>query len=182
MGDSPSVGWLLRGDSAHPESAGWGGQFVRVWDGRKTRFTRPAAAADTVELFGVAEFLLPLPEPLKKGNEVEVVLDGRVRTTADNDGRRLLFRFAPRDARLWTYSLHSGGVNLTALSGGFTAVPPPPGRTARPAGVHPNWWIDDPSPAAAEGIHAGARHVSRWREQFLADFAARLERCLPRAR
>jgi hypothetical protein len=34
--------------------------------------------------------------------------------------------------------------------------------------------VDDPDPAAAEGVHAGARHVSRWRVEFLADFAERL--------
>jgi len=41
----------------------------------------------------------------------------------------------------------------------------------------PNWWTDDPDPAAAEGIHPGAKSVDRWREQFLADFAARRLRC-----
>ncbi len=182
MGDSPSVAWLLRGDAARPESAGWGGRFVRVWDGRKTRFTRAATAADMIELFGVAEFSLPLPEGMRKDAQVEVLLDGRVRTQARNDGRWLLFRFAPRDAKPWTYSLHSGGVKLDALAGRFTAAPPPTERTAKPSAAHPNWWTDDPSPAAAEGIHAGARHVSRRREQFLADFAARLERCRPAAR
>lgn len=30
-------------------------------------------------------------------------------------------------------------------------------------------------PAAAEGIHPGAGHVSRWRREFFADFVERLE-------
>ena len=33
-----------------------------------------------------------------------------------------------------------------------------------------------PAPAAAEGVHHGAGTVSQWRREFLADFAARLER------
>jgi hypothetical protein len=39
--------------------------------------------------------------------------------------------------------------------------------------VHPNWWTDDPDPSADEGVHAGAKSVNRWREDFLRDFAAR---------
>ncbi len=38
MGDSPSVGYLLRGTPDDPSQPGWGGQFVRIWDGRKTIF------------------------------------------------------------------------------------------------------------------------------------------------
>jgi hypothetical protein len=56
-------------------------------------------------------------------------------------------------------------------------VPPPIARTRQPSTVHPHWWIDDPDPAAAEGVHPGARSVNRWREDFLRDFAARMQRC-----
>jgi hypothetical protein len=66
---------------------------------------------------------------------------------------------------------------MDGRSGKFTAVPPPAERAARPSASHPNWWIDDPDPAAAEGVHAGARHVSRWRHDFLSDFRARMLRC-----
>ena len=40
MGDSPSVGYLLRGTPDDPSQPGWGGKFVRIWDGRKTIFDR----------------------------------------------------------------------------------------------------------------------------------------------
>ncbi|MCP5115036.1 MAG: hypothetical protein GY953_29755 [bacterium] len=43
--------------------------------------------------------------------------------------------------------------------------------------VHPNWWIDDPDPAAAVDVHQGARSVSHWREDFLGDFAERMICC-----
>jgi hypothetical protein len=56
-------------------------------------------------------------------------------------------------------------------------VSPPPERAREPAARHPHWWTDDPSTAEAEGIHHGARTVSRWREDYLRDFAARLARC-----
>jgi hypothetical protein len=65
---------------------------------------------------------------------------------------------------------------LHGLRGDFTAVLPPPPRTARRASVHSHWWTDDPDPAAAEGNHRGARTVNQWRVDFLRDFAARLRR------
>jgi hypothetical protein len=47
----------------------------------------------------------------------------------------------------------------------------------RPSAHFPNWWADNPSPNVAEGPHSGARTVSRWREEYLRDFAAHLDRC-----
>ena len=65
---------------------------------------------------------------------------------------------------------------MDGRKGSFTAVMPERARSAVASGTHMNWWTDDPDPGAAEGIHAGARHVSRWREEFLKDFAARMGR------
>ncbi len=176
MGDSPSVGYLLHGTPADPSQSGWGGKFVRVWDDRKTVFSGLTTAADTAEAFGVVEFALPVPSGMTRGHSARMLFDDRIPALGENDGRLLRFRFSPRDARVWPYVIRSDFPGLDGLSGQFTAVPPPATRTRRPSSRHPNWWIDDPDPAAAEGIHPGAKHVNRWREAFLRDFAARLER------
>ena len=76
----------------------------------------------------------------------------------------LRFRFSPRDAKVWPYVIRSDFAGLDGQSGRFTAVPPPLDRTGRPSTSHPNWWTDDPDPAAAEGVHPGAKTCSRWRE------------------
>jgi len=176
MGDSPSVGYLLHGTPDDPSQPGWGGRFVRVWDDRKTVFGGMTTAADTAESFGVVEFALPVPSGMTRAHSVEMLFDGRIPAAGENDGRVLRFRFSPRDAKVWPYVIRSDFSGLDGRSGQFTAVPPPASRTRRPSSRHPNWWIDDPDPAAAEGIHPGAKHVNRWREAFLRDFAARLER------
>ena len=64
-------------------------------------------------------------------------------------------------------------------SGRFTAVPPSLERTRRGASAYPNWWIDNPDAALAEGMHPGAKSVKRGRESFLRDFAERMS-LLPR--
>lgn len=177
MGDSPSVGYLLRGTPEDPSQPGWGGRFVRVWDGRKTVFNRLTADADQVEAFGVTEFVLPLPAGMTRSDTARMLIDGRIPAIAVNDGSKLRFRFSPRDAKRWPFVIQSSFAGLDGRTGSFTAVPPPADRTSRASKTHPNWWIDDPDPAAAEGVHPGARSVSHWREQFLRDFAGRMRRC-----
>jgi hypothetical protein len=177
MGDSPSVGYLLRGTPEDPSQPGWGGRFARIWDGRKTTFHRLTTGADQAEVFGVVEFVLPVPAGMTRKNSAQLVFDGRIPALAANDGRVLRFRFSPRDAKVWPYVIRSDFAGLDGRTGKFTSVPPPSGRTNRPSTVHPNWWIDDPDPAAAEGIHPGAKSVNQWRQQFLRDFAARMLRC-----
>jgi hypothetical protein len=176
MGDSPSVGYLLRGTPDDPSQPGWGGKFVRIWDGRKTAFDRLTTEADQAEVFGVVEFVLPVPAGMRRDKSARMIFDGRIPAVATNDGRVLRFRFSPRDAKVWPYVIRSDFAGLDGQSGKLMAVPPPPERTSRPLAVHPNWWIDDPAPAAAEGIHPGAKSVDHWREEFLGDFATRMLR------
>jgi len=182
MGDSPSVGYLLHGTPEDPSRPGWGGQFARSWDDRKTVFDRLTTESDHAEVFGVVEFTLPVPAGMTRGNSARMIFDNRIPAVATNDGRVLRFRFSPRDPKVWPYMIRSDFHGLDGQSGAFTAVPPPPERTRRASTWHPDWWIDDPDPAAAEGIYPGAKHVSRWREEFLRDFAARMLRCKAPAR
>lgn len=176
MGDSPSVTHVLGADPMRPEAAGWGGSFVRSWDGRRVNFPRLTSAADRAEIFSVVEFALPLPAGMTRAHTAQVIFDNRIPAAVVNDGITLRFRFAPRDAKVWPYVIRSDFGPLDGTKGEFTAFPL---RGGPPSERHPNWWTDDPAPEAAEGVHAGARTVSRWRGDFLRDFARRLARCQP---
>jgi hypothetical protein len=177
MGDTPSVVRLWHGNPEDPSQPSWGGKFVRIWDGRKTIFDRLTTDVDEAEVFGVVEFALPVPAGMTREQSVRMIFDNRIPAVGTNDGQVLRFRFAPRDAKVWRYVVRSDFAGLDGKSGAFSAVPPPVERTRRPSAVHPNWWIDDPDPVAAEGVHPGAKTVNQWREEFLRDFAARMLRC-----
>jgi hypothetical protein len=177
MGDSPSVVYVLTAARDDPSTPGWGGRFLRVWDGRKTVFDRVTTSADVAEAFGVVEFSLPEPSDMRAGHTARMIVDGRIPAPAIKDGNRLRFRFSPRDAKVWPYVIRSDHQGLDGVTGQFTAALPPSQRGARASVEHPNWWTDDPDPSAAEGVHAGAKHVNRWREAFLRDFSARMSRC-----
>lgn len=182
MGDTPSVARLLRGSSEDPTQPSWGGKYVPIWDGRKTSFDRLTTEADVVEVFGVTEFVLPNPEAnLGAGStssRTEMIFDRGVPTSIGVvDGNAIRFRFSPRDAKIWSYEIKSDHPKLNGLVGKFSAVPPPESRTRLRSTVHPQWWIDDPQPAAAEGVHPGAKSVNQWRVEFLRDFQLRMDRC-----
>ena len=87
------------------------------------------------------------------------------------------FIFSPKEAKTWSYKIKSTVPALDEKSGGFTSYWPAPELATKPSHHYPNWWADDPDPAVAEGVHQGAKTVSQWREDFLRDFAARMERC-----
>jgi Cellulose-binding Sde182, nucleoside hydrolase-like domain len=182
MGDTPSLAWVVHSEGEESKP-GWGGQFMRVWDGRKKIFDRPTSEADEVEACGIVEFNLAGPAGLRPEDSVTAVFDDRVPVPVKHDGSgRLRFRFSPKSPKVWTYSFRSDFPSLAGHGGGkFTAVAAPSSRSGVPSTVHPNWWTDDPDPALAEDGHAGAKTVSRWRRDFLADFAARVQRCDPPA-
>jgi hypothetical protein len=182
MGDTPSVARLLHGASDDPSQPGWGGKFVRIWKGRKTVFDRHTTENDESEAFGVTEFVLPKPDGFTDGHTARMIFNkGRPASTGADEGKVLRFRFSPRDVKVWSYVIESDFPGLNGQAGRFTAALPSPDKSKQIAESHPNWWTDDPDPTAAEGVHPGAKSVSRWREEYLRDFAARMDRCAAKA-
>src|SRR5262249_31385357 len=103
MGDSPSVGYLLHGTPEDPSQPSWGGQFVRVWDGRKPPSRRRTPERDGAGAWGVVESALPAPGGMPRVHHARMIFDGRIPAVATNDGQILRFRFSPRDAKVWPY-------------------------------------------------------------------------------
>ncbi|MGE3311682.1 MAG: nucleoside hydrolase-like domain-containing protein [Limisphaerales bacterium] len=182
MGDTPSVAWLLQGtpaNPANPASPGWGGQFVRAWDRPSYRFRRFTTRDDRMEVFGVLELALPTGANAPPNPVARLIVEN-LSIPGDPDGNdSMRFRFCPKEAKAYSFTIRGNIPSLDGRVGGITAVPPSPELANRPSAMFPNWWTDDPSPDLAEGPHHGARTVSRWREDFLRDFAARMDRCQP---
>ena len=177
MGDTPTVAWLLRGDPALPFQPGWGGRYVRAWPRPYVRFDRLTTAADRMEFCGILELVLPLGAGAPAQAEARLVIENQSLIGEVDGAGAVRFRFCPKDAKTYRYTIRSNAPALDGRTGEITAVMPLPAAALTPDPARPNWWTDDPSPAVAEGVHQGARTVSQWREEFLRDFAQRLERC-----
>lgn len=177
MGDTPSVAYLLRGTPEDPTRPSWGGRYVRAWSRpRLVVEGREARASDEIEQFGVLELIVP---PLgRSGVPAALVVDGQeFPASIDEATGAARFRFMPKDVKRWSYQIASTAAGLDGRRGEFTSVRPPSRRAGEPDPLLLRWFTDDPSPEWAEGSHLGAKTVSRWRAQFLGDFARRLERC-----
>jgi hypothetical protein len=177
MGDTPSVAHLLRATPEDPSRPGWGGHYVRAWPRQRVVVRdRAARATDEVEQFGILE-LVSAPVDRTSRVEAALVVDGQeFPASVDEATRRVRFRFMPKDAKRWAYRIRSNVPALEGQTGEFTSVRPSPGRAAEPDPRLPRWWTDDPSMDWSEGPLLGAKTVSRWRAQYLRDFALRLDR------
>ena len=137
---------------------------------------RAARATDEVEQFGILE-LVSAPVERASGVEAFLVVDGQeFPASVDEATRRVRFRFMPKDAKRWAYRIRSNVPALDGQAGEFTSVRPSPRRAAESDPRLPRWWTDDPSPEWSEGPFLGAKTVSRWRAEYLRDFALRLAR------
>lgn len=177
MGDTPSVGWLLYGTPEDPSKPSWGGQFVRAWKRPYARFDGFTTKDDRIEVFGILELVLPLVDggPEKPGSRFIVENQSLIGHTPGDGTMR--FRFCPKAAKTYNFTIRSNVPALNGKTGGITSFVPLPDVAQHPSSQLPNWCTDDPSEDVAEGEHIGAKTVSRWREEFLGDFATRMHRC-----
>jgi hypothetical protein len=183
MGDTPSVGWLLCGNPADPTQSGWGGRFVRAWERPHVTFGRLTTAADRIEQFSVFELVLPVGAKTPPIPRASMDVENQSLTGDFGVAGSVRFRFSPKQAKTYSYMIRSNVSALDGEYGALTSFVPPPDGVQRPSAQWPNWWTDDPTPQFAEGTAIGAKTVSRWREAFLSDFAARMKRCVsPAAR
>lgn len=177
MGDTPSVGWLLKGTPEDPSQPGWGGQFVRAWERPFVRFDRLTTKEDRMEAFGILELVLPLGEQVPAIPEARLLVENQSLIGHVAGDGTVRFRFCPKEAKAFNFTIRGNVPSLDAKSGGITVVFPSSDLTKQPSAKFPNWWTDNPDPALAEGVHQGAKTVNTHREEFLRDFAARMERC-----
>jgi hypothetical protein len=132
---------------------------------------------DRMEVFGVLELVLPMGNDIPEQPEAVLAVENQKLPGHSPGDGTMRFRFCPKAAKTYNFVIRGSVLTLKRKKGGITAFVPPPEMARRPSSKLPNWWTDDPSLDVAEGLHSGAKTVSRWREDFLRDFAKRMLRC-----
>jgi hypothetical protein len=177
MGDTPSLAWLLKGNPEDPSKPSWGGQYVRAWERPYYHFQRMTNKDDRIQQFAILELTLPLTTNLPEKPEARLNVDNQSLIGHFPGDSTVRFRYSPKSAGSYDFKISSNITELNGKTGGITSYLPPPYLTEQPSAKYPNWWTDNPKPELAEGVHIGVKTVSQWREEFLKDFAERIEHC-----
>ena len=181
MGDTPSLAYLFGRTPEDPSGESWGGSFVRAWDRPRVVFAdaqaKPPTASDVVETYAVIDILYHPATRAPADATAALVVDQQEFAGYADDAGVWHFIYSPKQAKTWHYRIKSTFAAINGRTGSFTSVDPTLAEAARPSSHYPNWWTDNPAPALSDGGHQGARTVSKWREDFLSDFAAHLDRC-----
>lgn len=177
MGDSPTVAWLLAGEPTSPDRDGWGGKFVQTRERPYKTFTRLTDRSDEIELFGVAEFAFALGNENRNNLPIKMTIENQELEGSFLGDGTVRFRFCPKAVKTYEYKLTSELAQWNGKTGEITSVNPSSTLLKSPDSRLSNWWIDDPASPERVNEHFGAKSVSKWRCEYLEDFAKRMDRC-----
>ena len=177
MGDTPSLAYVLGAISGRSRRPAAGADVLcRAWDARAVfdtpRRRRPSRGGDVRDR-GAGSIV----RDRLRARAGASVAAGRHQEFAGDVGDDGAWRFRSSPKEATRSGLHDRGATIRACTA--KAADSPRACRRRMARIghrrYPNWWTDDPAPAERREA-SGAKTISRWREQFLRDFATRLRR------
>lgn len=178
MGDTPSLAYLMNGDPNAPTGESWGGSFTPISHSSRALFHRNTTTADTVVAYAILEWRF-------KGPELGISPDSACFTMEISnqvwngyylgDGNYGV-RYSSKKPETGTYTTTSDIPELDGHTGQYVSITPWPGKRGQddyPLGDH--WYGDRPEPELFIGVQQGAKTVSKYRKEFLMDWAKRWE-------
>jgi hypothetical protein len=176
MGDTPSVAYLLHGDANHPQETSWGGSFDQLPYSAYRLYNRNTSTSDTIPTYSLIEWKFDIEEPLEnESSEIWIKIDGqRIDGFYEGNGT-FRIRFVPKRIGNWKYTVNCTSDKLHGNTGEFVSANPWPG-VEHPDNINlNNWWSDRTDKDLYLGQYQGAKTVSKWREDYLMDWAERFK-------
>ncbi len=178
MGDTPSLAYLMNGDSNDPTSESWGGKFVPIQHSSKSIFNRNSTLADTVKAYGIQEWRFKGPELTIPQDSVcfTATISNQVWPGYYIGNGNYAFRYSSKKPETASYTTSSDIPELDGHTGQYVSIIPWPGKAdANDYKLGNNWYSDHPNPKFFIDEQQGAKTVSKHREAFLLDWAKRWE-------
>ena len=180
MGDTPSLLYLMHGNSENPMDESWGGSFENLFHSPRLVYNRNTTIADTATVYSVMEFHL-------KGPEISIPPDSACFTMNVKAGigeqkwdgfylgdGRYAVRYAPKQSEMISYKITSSIPGFSEQSGEFVVDNMWPGKSrSTDCKLGADWHTDRSDPELFDGKWQGAKTVLKWRDEALLDWAKR---------
>lgn len=178
MGDTPSLAYLMKGNYDDPTSESWGGSFVPVNRTSRYIFERNTTIDDTIAAYSTLEWRFRGPELNIPDDSVcftfEISKQKWPGYYLGNGNYGV--RYSSKQPEICTYVTTSPINELNNQIGQFVSIIPWPGKPSPDDyKVGPNWYTDNPNPKFFIKNQQGAKTVSKYRREFLLDWAKRWE-------
>jgi hypothetical protein len=176
MGDTPSLVYLMNGDPNNPTGESWGGSFEKISSSSRNVFSGGSTEEDTVAAYATIEWRFEGPEIAIPEDSVVFEMEIQNQTWPGyylGDGSYGV-KYSSKKPEKGSYKTSSTIAELNGLVGAYISTIPWPGK-ASPDDYQlgSNWYSDRLEPALFIEDQQGAKTVSKYRKEFLMDWAER---------
>lgn len=176
MGDTPSLAYLMKGNPDNPMGESWGGKYTPIAYSSRHTFERNTTKLDSFPAYGVVEWRF-------KGPNITIPADSSCFTLEvqkqewpgyylGNGIYRV--RYSSKKPETSSYIIHSKIKELNGQKGEYTSTAPWPSKPNKDDyKVGKNWFGDLPNFEYFLEGQQGARTISKYRSEYLSDWAKR---------
>ncbi len=176
MGDTPSMAYLMNGDANDPTTDSWGGKFEKINRSARYIFNGNTSTKDTVSAYAILEWRFKGPELAIPQDSSCFVLEIQKQKWAGyylGEGIYAV-RYSSKKPETGSYETHSDIKELDGLKGQYVSTNPWPGKPNKDDYLLGNQWYGDVSnPELFLKDQQGARTISKFRKDYLMDWAER---------
>lgn len=176
MGDTPSLAYLLNGNSNDPTSKSWGGRFTPIQNSSRMVFEHHSTTNDTVPAYAVLEYRFngPPSNISKDSTAFLFTINNQTWPGYYIGHKTYAVRYSPKKPELGNYTIFSNMQELNGQKGAYTStIPWPAEYTEDDYKLGSNWYSDIVDPNYFINDQQGAKTVSQHRKAFLEDWAKR---------
>ncbi|SFB32360.1 nucleoside hydrolase-like domain-containing protein [Algoriphagus aquimarinus] len=176
MGDTPSLVYLMNGDPNNPTGGSWGGSFEKISNSSRNVFLGGSTAEDTVAAYATIEWRFEGPEIAISADSAVFEMEVQNQTWPGYYIGNGIYgvKYSSKKPEKGSYKTSSTIPELNGLEGAYFSTIPWPGK-ASPDDYQlgSNWYSDRLDPALFIDDQQGAKTVSKYRKEFLMNWAER---------
>ncbi|MBB6329000.1 hypothetical protein FHS59_004664 [Algoriphagus iocasae] len=176
MGDTPSLAYLMNGDPDDPTGESWGGSFEKIQRSSRNVFKGGSSLQDTVAAYATVEWRFDGPEINVSEDSVVFEIEAQNQTWPGYylGGGIYGVRYSSKGPEQGYYKISSPIAELDGLEGNYVSTVSWPGKvTPDDYQLGYNWYSDKQDPALYIKVQQGAKTISKYRKEFLMDWAER---------